>query len=116
VTLDSVAAIDSVKLPLWANIDSLGGVNVTVRGFQVRVLGNDADTLDVSEAGSFSTGTFTFDTPMLPSDTSIVFRAYAGHTDTTYTPWDTTSTSIGGVGDGTYWTINGRPANTKIIP
>lgn len=111
VTSDSASStIDSVLAPLWATVDSTGGPSLDVRGFQLYMKGNTADTLDTHETGSFAAGSFGLVSPMLRSDTAYYYRPYCAHTDTSYGSWTELSTDSG----GTLGTIRvlGRTVNT----
>lgn len=57
------------------NISNIGGANVTTRGFKYGL--TQADTWNVSEAGTFSTGSFSLPLTGLVAKTQYFIRAYA---------------------------------------
>jgi hypothetical protein len=78
VTTNSASAVSVLTATLNGNITATGGANATTRGFAYST--NSTLTSGVSTttaAGSFSTGTFTYDLTNLTANTTYYFRAYA---------------------------------------
>jgi len=91
---------------LTANIDSLGGANVTARGFKYWLKGSalSADTVTITKSGSFLTGAYLDSTQAVLVDTLYRYKAYVTNAfGTSYGAIDSFTT----YGDGTIM-VDGR--------
>lgn len=105
-------SIKFVRMQLYGEVDSTGGVNLTARGFQYYLIGNTLDTMEVTESGSFSVGAFSLLSDTLKADTSYAVRAKGtGPGGTSYGDWYTVSTSV--TGGGTL-IVGGRTVDTYL--
>lgn len=88
-----------VQHEFYATIDSTGGTNLTVRGFQSILNLLWSDTSTVSDTGNYTAGAFSHLSPLLLPDTSYLVRAFGINlAGTSYSAWDTISTAVSGGG------------------
>jgi len=107
---------DSVKyrVPLFAQVDSTGGLATTARGFRYYVLGADSAatmvTITDSVSNLASVDFVAISDSLAAVDTSIVVQAWATNPKgTSYSPWETISTAVS---SGGALRVDGRLVNT----
>ncbi|HNY01974.1 MAG TPA: glycine rich domain-containing protein [Bacteroidales bacterium] len=129
VTTDPATAVSSTGATLNGNITATGGATVTVRGFKYSTTsGFDPATsgANVSETGSFSTGTYSFAVTGLSTGTPYYVKAYAINTagttygdQVTFTPsnansWTFTNASASGKSGPTQAQVNTAYTGTSL--
>lgn len=80
VTTNAVSNIGSTTATFNGNITAINGANVTTRGFKYSTTSGFDPAItgtNISESGSFSTGTFSFSPSGLTTVTTYYVRAYA---------------------------------------
>lgn len=98
-----------VQHEFYGTIDSTGGNNLTVRGFQSILNLLWSDTATVTDTGSYAAGAFSHLSPLLLPDTSYLVRAFGiNPAGTSYGAWDTISTKATGGGS---IKVDGRTVN-----
>jgi hypothetical protein len=70
-------AITASSITLWASIDSIGGANVTERGFHYSLSGNPIGTTVKQNTGPYQTGNFSTNLINLSCNTTYDYYAYA---------------------------------------
>lgn len=102
----TVGADTTRYLKLDATVDSLGGRNLSLRGFQYCPL-DWSDTTSVVETGDFGIGVYSLLTDILAADISVAYRAFVAHVanDTSFSAWDTAAPGGGAV------RVDGREVN-----
>jgi len=110
--LSTVADTLKAAANLVGEIDSLGGdVNLSVRGFKLWPKGGElaADTITISESGSYGLGEFALYADSLYVDTTYYYKAFGTNDQgTSYGSTESFSTVIGSGGVSTYYYIDGR--------
>ena len=91
VTTQGATSVSKTFATLNGNINSTGGVNATVRGFNYGVTTNYGTT--TTDTGSFSAGAYTKSLSTLTCGTTYHYRSYATNTTGTSTGNDQTFTT-----------------------
>ena len=89
------------RIPFFAQVDSTGGNAITTRGFQYFMMGDNTDTITVTDSVSDLTSVdfVGWSDSLVAVDTSVVVRAWGTNgAGTSYSPWDTISTTATGGG------------------
>lgn len=93
VTTQLASSLAATSAVLNGAISDTGGAGITTRGFKYGL--TEADTWDVHEDGSFSTGSFSLPISNLTKGTTYYVRAYATNTEgTSYGPYIPLVTTI----------------------